>query len=709
MTKIKTFIFSVLLLGTSLTVNAQLSEGGFPLEVPVLKSTVVSSKFITMPPFDLDESLLQQKLVPHEKSIKFAHTFEVQLTPENSGEWFNVGPYRVWQLAIKSEDAKSIGLIFSQYHLPPGARLFVFDPDKEVVLGAFTHQNNKPYKKLAIYPLPGDELILQYEEPINAIFQAQLELAMITHDFLGVVPLKNRWKRRTSGSCNVDVNCETTSGLADQKRSVCRILAIDELGTATLINNTSGDGKPYLISAFHIYDDHETAEVTLYDFNYESPFCTGIDGYDMQAISGSNAMASFDSLDFMLVELSEMPPPSFRPYFAGWDATNAIAQNCYTIHHPNGDTKKISHDEGRIDSLSYSRDFIRFGHWKVFNWESGTTEAGSSGAGLFNKNKRVIGTLSGGYASCDDLSYDAFARFDKMWNYRADSAMQLKCWLDPINSGIKVINGFDPYEQESLNCQVISTFSTDDELHVVDHHIDGYQIEEVAERFDQFEQVVLSGVSIGIKDFTKPSALSELTIRIYTGEEQPDFAEKQYKFPMSGLTRNAMNYFNFDEDLTLYGTFYISVLLAHDGDSVFIFRSNYRGVATYNTMHVKINDEWSGVENFSENGTGASLLMQAAICSASLIQNNDTLERQKNLMKLYPNPASRYVTIEFNKNATQHYIRFYDMTGKILFEQSYSNRKYTEIDVSGYQPGIYLVSLESEGQADVQKLMLIGN
>lgn len=709
MTKIKTFIFSVLLIGISLTLNAQLSEGGFPMEVPVLKLAGVSSKVITMPPFEIPLKKSVDADGFMKKSLTFAHSFEVELGLENAGEWYKVNNYRIWQLQINSDQAKSIGLVFSKYYLPEGARLFLFDPDKQVVMGAFTSRNNKPHKRMATFPLPGDMLFLQYEEPVDAPFKGELQLAEVNHDFIGITSKNNRWPRRLSGDCNVDVNCENVSETDKFQRTVIRLLVSNELGTATLLNNTHNDGTPYAISAFHVYKyKPENAEIALFDFNYESPFCTGIDGYDMQSISGSTAVASFDSLDFMLVELNEMPPASFRPYFSGWDASNTIAENCYTIHHPNGDTKKISHDEGRLDSMSYSKSFIRFGHWKVFDWESGTTEKGSSGAGLFSTQKRLVGTLSGGYASCDNLSYDAFARFDKMWDYHLDSTKHLKYWLDPIKSGKKVVDGFDPYEQELLNCQVTSNFSTYDELQLVDHQIDGFKIEEVAERFNQFEQVVLSGVSIGIKDFTKPSALSELTIRIYTGEERPGFAEKQYKFPMSGLTRNAMNYFNFGEDLTLHGTFYISVLLEHGGDSLFIFRSNYRGVTAYNTMHVKINDEWSGVENFSENGTGASLLMQATICSASLVQNNDTLDRQKNLMKLYPNPASRYVTIEFNNNASQHQIRFYDMTGKLLYEQSYSNRKYTEIDVSGFNPGIYLVSLESEGLTDVQKLMLIG-
>ena len=356
--KLQYIFFSVLLL-IGLKTMAQLSQGGYPLAVSNLKSKAFSEQqVLKMPPFNLKEELQKQPVDPLLKTMKFAHSFEVELTPANSGEWCNVGNYRVWQIHIKSDSAKSLCLIFTKYWLPEGARLFVFDPEYVVVLGAFTARNNKPFKKLAIYPLPGDELIVQYEEPLDAAFNAELEIGKINHDYVGIVPLKNRWNRRTSGECNVDINCGTND-FDLQQRAVCRIIADDELGTATLLNNTAEDGKPYLISAFHIFDNNQNAEITLFDFNYESPFCSGIDGYDSQSISGATAIASYNKLDFMLVELSEMPPASFRPYFAGWDVNHIPSTNSYAIHHPNGDTKKISHDEGTCDSLSYSSDYLR--------------------------------------------------------------------------------------------------------------------------------------------------------------------------------------------------------------------------------------------------------------------------------------------------------------------------------------------------------------
>jgi hypothetical protein len=137
----------------------------------------------------------------------------------------------------------------------------------------------------------------------------------------------------------VDVNCEFKSGTELQRRAVCRIIAGDEIGTGTLVNNALNDGKPYLVSALHLFDNEEGATTALFDFNYESPFCTGLNGSDIQSVSGSNARASFDSLDLILVELSENPPATFRPYLAGWDATPVPPSNSNTIPHPTGTPK----------------------------------------------------------------------------------------------------------------------------------------------------------------------------------------------------------------------------------------------------------------------------------------------------------------------------------------------------------------------------------
>ncbi|MDA3817208.1 MAG: T9SS type A sorting domain-containing protein [Prolixibacteraceae bacterium] len=691
----RTYLLLFVLLSLSLSLKGQLSEGGMPLDVPVLKSAA-SGHVIELPSYKIEKKATSVKHDGSFKSITFAHSFEVNYTKENSGTYFEHNNLRIWRVHIKSEGAKSLNLIFSKFYVPNDARLFVFNPDKTVVLGAFTSKNNKPFKKLAIYPLPGDELILQYEEPINAEFEGELEVGKVNHDFIGIVSLKNSWERRLSGDCNIDVNCETESGLQMQQRGVCRILAGNELGTATLMNNTAEDGRPMLLSAYHIYDDEETAQITIFDFNYESPFCTEIDGYDNQSISGAMALASSEKLDFMLVELSAMPPVTFRPYYVGWDATNKLPSNTYTIHHPNGDTKKISHDEGQCDSMTFSRKFLENSHWKVFNWEEGTTEAGSSGACLFNTEKRAVGTLSGGYALCSNNSYDAFSRLDKMWDVYSGDSMQLEYWLDPIQTGAEIMNGFDPYEATEENCTAISNFTIYDSLRSTKTSVDLELISEVGERFNQLENASLSGVAIGIDSIKGGAPNSEIVIRLYSGEEKPVWALKQYRFSMSGITGNAMNYFNFGEAVDVEGSFYISVVLTNGDDYISVYQSAKRNVANSNTMFVNDNGLWMSMTEYNGDTSGASLLMQATVCGASFVQDSDTID-ENDWVKVYPIPANNYFVVEFENESSLHHVSLFDMTGKLIFRKEYSHRDYAEIDASQFIPGIYIVNVNSNG------------
>ncbi|MCF8361120.1 MAG: T9SS type A sorting domain-containing protein [Prolixibacteraceae bacterium] len=700
----RTSLLLFVLFSLTLSLKGQLSEGGMPVDLPVLKSSA-SGHVIELPSYKIEKKDASAKHIGSFKSITFAHSFEVSYTKENAGTYFEYNNLRIWRVHIKSEGAKSLSLIFSKYHVPEGARLFVYNPDKTAVLGAFTSKNNKSFKKLAIYPLPGEELILQYEEPINVDFEGDIEIGKVNHDFLGVVSLKNSWERRLSGDCNIDINCETESGLQLQQRGVCRILADNELGTATLVNNTAEDGRPLLLSAFHIYDDNETAQITIYDFNYESPFCTEIDGYDNQSVSGATALASSDSLDFMLVELSAMPPVTFRPYYVGWDATNDLPSNTYTIHHPNGDTKKISHDEGQCDSITFSRGFMKNGHWKVFNWEEGTTEAGSSGACLFNTEKRAVGTLSGGTASCSNNSYDAFSRLDKMWDAYSGDSMQLKYWLDPLQTGAEIMNGFDPYETTEENCTVVSNFTIYDSLKSTGASVDLDLISEVGEQFNQIENASLSGVAIGIDSIKTGWPNSEIVIRLYSGEEKPVWALKQYRFSMSGLTENAMNYFNFGEAVEVEGEFYISVVLTKDDDYVSVYQSGMRSEANNNTMFVNESGMWMSMSDYSGGTNGASLLMQATVCGASFVQDSDTLDEGGEL-KVYPIPADKYFVVEFEKEASSHLVSLYDMTGKLIYKKEYSHQDYAEIEASQFIPGIYIVNVKSNGVNSRKRLIV---
>lgn len=704
----------VLLLLFSGSAMGQLSSGGWPLEIEGLKSAAVQDHTYVLPKINVDQFLRNKQRSVLEKSVTYACPVELALNPANSGQWYQSGGMKIWQLSIKSEAALSIGLVFTKYHLPPGARLFVSNAEKELVYGAFTSANNKAFRKLAIYPFPGDEVWIQYEEPLDAAFEADLELGTVYHDFLGVVSMKNRWKQRASGACNVDINCGNNSGLENEQRAVCRIFAGGELGTGTLLNNTVQDGQPLLLSAHHVYHKTEPntsvkgiAEISLFDFNYERPFCVPIDGSDIQSVSGSTLLSSFDSLDFVLVELSEMPPPSYRPYFAGWDASGLIPANSYTIHHPNGDVKKITHDEGTCDSLSFSGGFIRFGHWEVLNWESGTTESGSSGSGLFSQEKRLFGTLSGGAASCKVNGYDAFARFDKMWNYRKENNQQLATWLDAGGTGTKVMDGFDPYVEENLQCTLVSNYMTEDALENTRELQALSQATEFADRFDQLEGASLAGISIGIQSYKIQSQSPEMSIRIYSGDESPLNLEKVYRYSMKGLTAGAMNYFTFDDPVSVSNTFYVTVSSNDPLDSLVLYCSSERGLVGSSSMFLRNGSGWHWASDFLPGNQGASLLMQVNVCASSFKQDVDSLDDVSSLIKIYPNPAHHYLVVEFMQKDQSNELRLSDVLGKIIYAEKFTGRAYAEIDITNYQPGIYLLSINSQGKQETIRVQVL--
>jgi hypothetical protein len=91
--------------------------------------------------------------------------------------------------------------------------------------------------------------------------------------------------------------------------------------------------------------------------------------------------------------------------------------------------------------------------WSV-KWDRNTTtEGGSSGSPLFDENKRIIGQLWGGGASCNNLTAtDFYGRLSNSWlPSGSDSSKQLKYWLDPSNTGAQFINGLDPVNPITAN------------------------------------------------------------------------------------------------------------------------------------------------------------------------------------------------------------------------------------------------------------------
>ncbi|WP_027395942.1 T9SS type A sorting domain-containing protein [Aquimarina latercula] len=414
--------------------HAQISQGGEPLfsKESFSKSTKILT--VKLPKVDMEELMKEDaREASKDVPLRFAYPHDVNLNPEISGKWFtNKNGDKFWLLALESKGAKSLNLTFSDFYLPVGSKLFIYNEDKTDIKGAFTSSNNKETRKWSTAPILGDKIIIEYYQPSIVTETPSLQIATIAHDYRGVYGLAKAYG--DSGSCNNNVNCVEGNPWKDQIRSVALITLANgtRFCTGALINNTSNDGTPYFLTA-----DHCTGNDTsnwVFVFNYQSTGCGNTDGSLGQSISGSQLLRKGEATDYSLLRLSATPPSNYNVYYSGWDARGVNPTRTTGIHHPSGDIKKISFDNDTPSIGTYSS--VPNSHWRVNDWDDGTTEPGSSGSPLFDQNKRIVGQLHGGGAACGNNEPDYYGRFDL-------SFPNLKQWLAPGNNS-KVVDGFDP-------------------------------------------------------------------------------------------------------------------------------------------------------------------------------------------------------------------------------------------------------------------------
>lgn len=440
---------------------AQISSGGSPLKS---SHPFDETEWINLEEVRVDQLLLEDEwaALTGKKSQRIALEIPVNIRPETRGSWeeFPDGSL-VWRAGIRGRGAKALGVVFNRYLLGEGVKVFLFDPAGQNVLGAYTSRNNKGSGILAISYLPGDELIIQMEVPPGVEDYGDLQVGSVRWAYLPVFEDKstNDIYYGNSESCNVDINCPTGDDWQIVKNSVVRLIS-GEKCTGVLINNTRNEQKAYVFTAAHcVFDERNGGKYSppVFYFNYESPTCDGPDGSTAYTISGATLVATgdtmengrdADSLDFALLELSVIPPPSYKPYYAGWDLSTSPAQHTTAIHHPAGDVKKISVDNDPPKAISFTGWEALNPHsfWKIVEWDIAATEPGSSGCPLFNENKLVIGTLTGGDADCDFPYNDYFTRIDYAWDHYPEPERQLKYWLDPDDTGKKSLPGRPEWE-----------------------------------------------------------------------------------------------------------------------------------------------------------------------------------------------------------------------------------------------------------------------
>ncbi len=433
-----------IIFAATIPLKAQLSEGGIPPSFEIQLNRTVPS--VEMEEINVEALLLEDK---NEESkgvpYRFGYPLEVSFDLNNSGVWEELPDgSAIWRLRIVSEGAYSLNLNYDWYNLPRGAKLFLYNDDRSAILGAFTSANNKEHSKFATALTSGDAVNLEYLEPSNVRGQGIISISTVVHGYKDLLQKFAVEDFGSSGSCNNNVNCPEGDPWSNEIRSAAMILTASNsrICSGSMVNNVRGDLTPYFLTANHCLGGNES---WIFMFNYQSPDCNNIDGPTYFTVQGSTLLASNSSSDFALLLLNEAPPDSFEVHFAGWSAVDEASQASTGIHHPRGDIKKISFDFDPAVSSDYDPSpYLANSHWEVTNWDDGTTEPGSSGSPLFDQNHRIVGQLHGGWASCTSITQDYYGKFSMSWNYGSTPQTRLKDWLDPDNTGILQIDGWDP-------------------------------------------------------------------------------------------------------------------------------------------------------------------------------------------------------------------------------------------------------------------------
>lgn len=357
-----------------------------------------------------------------------------------------------WRFELVSPAAKTLDFHFSKLRLPAGASLTIRGEGKEN-LRYITAEQLSGESYWSPYVI-GEKATLELRVPKAERGRVALELASVTHGYRGLFETADLSQK--SGSCNVDVACSQGNGWQDQMSSVGQYTfssgGSSYVCTGTLVANTGNTATPYFLTANHCLSTQTVASTVVVYWNYQNPQCrapgssasgTAISKstFSSHSQSGSTLRATYAPSDMTLLQLSSNVPTAASPFFSGWSRSTAAPTSARGIHHPAGHEKRFSTDNNALTVSAYGGGSGTT-HWRVGNWESGTTEGGSSGSGLWNQSGLLVGQLHGGSAACGNTLSDYYGRLSVSWTGGGTNATRLSNWLDPGNTGATTKTGY---------------------------------------------------------------------------------------------------------------------------------------------------------------------------------------------------------------------------------------------------------------------------
>ncbi|MFB6272617.1 MAG: T9SS type A sorting domain-containing protein [Salinibacter sp.] len=403
---------------------------------------------------------------------RYGRTISTDYRPGRDGTWEQLPSGRwLWRLRIQSDDAVSMSVGFSTFDLPPDASLYVHGPGQTVVRGPYTKADATDGRHWT--PLVRtDALILELEVAPGQRSAVNLVVGRVVH---GYRPLPARGGAK-SGSCNLDVACPEADPWRQQVQAVGGYTlqrgSNHLFCTGALVNSTAQNPRLLFLTAEHCVQTPNQAASMVFYWNFQTAQCRrpgtpengtfprdslSVGAWD-QTSSGAVLRARYGSAhddgdisgkpDLTLVEVDDRVPARYDLFLSGWSRDTTATDESITVHHPRGHAKRISFDRDPTRITGYGQSSAGDTHLRIGNWETGTTEKGSSGAPLFDSEGHTVGVLSGGFAGCggdgdadDNDQPDWYGRLAAGFNQGDYQNTTFAEWLDPAGTGAMSIQG----------------------------------------------------------------------------------------------------------------------------------------------------------------------------------------------------------------------------------------------------------------------------